>query len=84
MLLGAYVLGGLPADEAAAVRVHLDGCAQCRAEHDELACVPSWLDLVPGRPNSRSRQRGIEPRPQIRRSNECEGDRERVRRPAPG
>ena len=46
ILLGAYLLGGLSAQEEAAVRAHLDGCAQCQAEHDELACVPAWLDLL--------------------------------------
>ena len=46
LLLGAYVLGGLSAPEEAAVRAHLEGCAPCRAEHNELACVPSWLDLL--------------------------------------
>jgi hypothetical protein len=45
-LLGAYVLGGLSALEEAMVRAHLDRCPPCRAEHDELACVPSWLDLL--------------------------------------
>lgn len=46
LLLGAYVLGGLsPADEAA-VEAHLARCARCQAEYDELACVPSWLDLL--------------------------------------
>lgn len=47
MLLGAYLLGGLSAGEASAVRAHLDSCAPCRAEHDDLACVPSWLSLLP-------------------------------------
>lgn len=46
VLLGAYLLGGLSAAEDAAVREHLDRCALCRAEHDELACVPGWLDLL--------------------------------------
>jgi anti-sigma factor RsiW len=45
-LLGAYVLGGLTASQAAAVRAHLERCARCRAEHDWLAVVPSWLDLL--------------------------------------
>jgi anti-sigma factor ChrR (cupin superfamily) len=45
-LLGAYVLGGLSAREASQVAAHLRQCAQCRAEHSELACVPSWLDLL--------------------------------------
>ena len=46
LLLGAYVLGGLSAPQEAAVRAHLERCARCRAEHDELAVVPSWLDLL--------------------------------------
>ncbi len=49
LLLGAFLLGGLSGHEATAVRAHLDGCLECRAEHDYLACVPSWLDLVRGR-----------------------------------
>jgi putative zinc finger protein len=48
MLLGAFLLGGLSSREAAAVRAHLDACLECRTEHDYLACVPSWLDLVRG------------------------------------
>jgi anti-sigma factor RsiW len=46
LLLGAYVLGGLSAAEEAGVETHLARCPQCRAEYDELACVPSWLDLL--------------------------------------
>jgi len=46
VLLGAYILGGLSAAEKTAVREHLDRCARCRAEHDDLACVPGWLDLL--------------------------------------
>ncbi|MCW2813289.1 MAG: Anti-sigma factor, partial [Nocardioides sp.] len=34
--LGAYVLGALPADEAAELEAHLDGCPACRAERDGL------------------------------------------------
>ena len=36
-LLGSYALGHLPRTQTAAVRAHLDGCAQCRAELAELA-----------------------------------------------
>jgi anti-sigma factor RsiW len=46
LLLGAYVLGGLSEAEETAVRAHLDRCALCRAEHEELAEVPPWLDLL--------------------------------------
>lgn len=46
MLLGAYVLGGLSAAEVSTVQAHLHRCARCRAEHDELARVPAWLDLL--------------------------------------
>ena len=47
MLLGAYLLDGLPAAETAAVRAHLGRCATCRAEHDDLALVPALLSLLP-------------------------------------
>jgi anti-sigma factor RsiW len=46
LLLGAYLMGGLPEDDAAAVRAHLEVCDMCRAEHDELAPVPGWLSLL--------------------------------------
>jgi Putative zinc-finger len=46
MLLGAFLLGGLPAHEAAGVKAHLDACPPCREERDYLACVPGWLDLL--------------------------------------
>jgi anti-sigma factor RsiW len=48
VLLGAYILGGLSAAENTAVREHLDRCAPCQAEHDELAHVTGWLDLLAG------------------------------------
>lgn len=44
--LGAYVLEGLDAEEAAALEAHLEGCAGCRAEHHELAGARSLLDLA--------------------------------------
>ncbi len=40
-LLGAFLLGGLSAQESLGVQAHLDGCAACRAELADLA------DLVP-------------------------------------
>lgn len=46
MYLGAYLMGGLPEDDAAAVREHLEVCATCKAEHDDLAPVPGWLSLL--------------------------------------
>jgi hypothetical protein len=46
LLLGAYLMGGLSEDEAAAVRAHLEVCDMCRAEHDDLALVPGWLSLL--------------------------------------
>jgi hypothetical protein len=48
MLLGAYLMGGLPDDDAATVRAHLEVCAMCKAEHDDLAPVPGWLSLLSG------------------------------------
>jgi hypothetical protein len=41
-------MGGLPDDDAAVVRAHLEVCAMCRAEHDDLALVPGWLSLLSG------------------------------------
>ncbi len=48
MLLGAYLMGGLPKDDAAAVRAHLEVCARCKAEHDDLAPVSGLLSLLSG------------------------------------
>ena len=46
--IGAYVLGGLDPDEAAAVRRHLETCPECAAEHDALAPMPDLLSLAGG------------------------------------
>lgn len=46
-LLGAYLLGGLEPAEAAAFEQHLDFCAECRQELDELASLPALLDALP-------------------------------------
>ena len=46
-LLGAYLLGGLEPDEAAAFELHLGSCADCRRELDELASLPALLDALP-------------------------------------
>lgn len=44
--LGAYALGHLPAEERAAVKAHLDGCADCRNELAELTPLSSLLPLA--------------------------------------
>ncbi|WP_160663373.1 anti-sigma factor family protein [Pseudarthrobacter sp. ATCC 49987] len=46
-LLGAYLLGGLEPEEAAAFEQHLGSCADCRRELDELASLPALLDALP-------------------------------------
>lgn len=46
--LGAYALGALDPDEAAAVRRHLETCPECAAEHDSLASLPGLLSLAGG------------------------------------
>ena len=46
--LGAYVLGGLDPDEAAAVRRHLEDCEECAAEHAALAPIPGLLSRARG------------------------------------
>lgn len=44
--LGAYVLGGLAADEHQRVREHLAGCDRCREEYAGLAGLPNLLANV--------------------------------------
>ncbi|NYG54884.1 zf-HC2 domain-containing protein [Nocardioides perillae] len=44
--LGALALGHLAEAEAAALRAHVDGCAECRAELAELAPVADLLGRV--------------------------------------
>lgn len=46
--LGAYVLGALDVDDAAAVRRHLQECPECAAERDALVPLPSLLSLAGG------------------------------------
>jgi anti-sigma factor RsiW len=48
LLLGAYVLGALEADEAEEVRGHLARCAACAAEYARLAPLPGLLTLAAG------------------------------------
>jgi predicted anti-sigma-YlaC factor YlaD len=45
-LLGVYVLGGLRGQQETRVRAHLASCGRCRAEYEELAEVPAFLDLI--------------------------------------
>jgi hypothetical protein len=44
--LGAFALGNADPAEALALRAHLDGCADCRAELRELASVAAALPLA--------------------------------------
>jgi anti-sigma factor RsiW len=46
--LGAYVLGALDVEDAAAVRRHLEECPQCAAERDALVPLPALLSLADG------------------------------------
>ncbi|WP_028798961.1 anti-sigma factor family protein [Streptomyces sp. 142MFCol3.1] len=46
LALGGYVLGTLPPAEMEQVRAHLAGCAECRAEHAQLAGLPALLATV--------------------------------------
>ena len=46
LTLGGYVLGTLPSADLEQVRVHLAGCAECRAEHVQLAGLPALLATV--------------------------------------
>jgi Putative zinc-finger len=44
--IGAYVLGGLDADDERRVAAHLAECEECAAAHAELAGLPALLDLA--------------------------------------
>ena len=46
-LLGAYVLGGLDAADAAAFEAHLQDCGACRRELATMEKVPMLLDALP-------------------------------------
>ncbi|SOE06584.1 zf-HC2 domain-containing protein [Streptomyces sp. Ag109_G2-15] len=46
LTLGGYVLGTLSSAEMEQVRVHLAACAECRAEHAQLAGLPALLATV--------------------------------------
>ncbi|MGW2698059.1 zf-HC2 domain-containing protein [Streptomyces sp. NPDC001296] len=46
LALGGYVLGTLPSEEMARVRVHLAQCADCRAERTQLAGCAALLATV--------------------------------------
>lgn len=46
LVLGGYVLGTLPPAEMEQARAHLAGCAECRAEHAQLAGLPALLATV--------------------------------------
>jgi hypothetical protein len=44
--IGAYVLGSLDENRTTALVAHLDGCAACRAQVDEIAAVARLLPLA--------------------------------------
>jgi hypothetical protein len=44
--IGAYVLGGLDADDERRVAAHIAECEECAAAHAELAGLPALLDLA--------------------------------------
>ena len=46
ILYGAYILGGLQGHDETPIRTHLARCARCRADHEELAELPSLEDLI--------------------------------------
>lgn len=47
LLLGAYVLGGLDADDRRRIEEHLPQCAACTTELSRFAAVPGLLQLAP-------------------------------------
>ncbi len=63
-------MGRLSEDDAAVVGAHLETCAMCKAEHDDLAPGPGWLSLL-----SDTR---VPPRPTV--ASDPEADRARGKR----
>ena len=59
--LGVLVLGALDADDRARVEAHLTGCAECRAELEELAPLPGLLHRVPEADVVRAGDGSLEP-----------------------
>jgi len=57
-LLGTFALDALPPDEAAAVRAHLDSCADQASQAQELIAVASGLAAVPDAVDPPARLRG--------------------------
>ncbi len=47
LLLGAYVLGGLDADDRRRIEEHLPHCHSCTTELSRFAAVPGLLQLAP-------------------------------------
>jgi predicted anti-sigma-YlaC factor YlaD len=56
--IGAYIVGALDGAASARVRRHLDGCAGCRADYDDLVPVRAWLGRLDpaGEPRVRPKQ----------------------------
>lgn len=46
-LLGAYLLGGLDAEDTLRFQAHIQGCTECQAELAELEKLPALLDALP-------------------------------------
>jgi hypothetical protein len=73
--IGAYIVGALNGDQQIPVKRHLESCAACRAEYDELVPVRGWLSLLAAPGDAGSARGGPPPglltvrspgRPQIR------------------
>jgi len=44
--IGAYILGALSPESGARVKRHLEACAACRADYEDLVPVRDWLSLL--------------------------------------
>jgi hypothetical protein len=64
--IGAYIVGALDGAASARVRRHLDACAGCRADYDDLVPVRDWLGRLDsaGEPRAHRRQGALPPAPQ--------------------
>lgn len=67
VVIGAYLLGAIDAEERGAIEAHLDDCVSCRDELVGLAPLPGLLSRVPVGDVTATEQPPVVPKPPARR-----------------
>lgn len=60
--IGAYIVGALDGFTRARVSRHLQGCAGCRDDYEELLPVRDWLSVLAATAGGAGQQAGRQPR----------------------